>query len=98
MEKRRWTKEEKLEILKEATEKGVEITLRKHGIFPATYYSWKKKFSELDGFKQENSVQQLQRIKELEKENFLLKKILAEKDLQLELKDQLIKKNYLKRR
>ncbi len=44
MEKRTFTKEQKLEILKEATAHGVTATLEKHGIYPATYYSWRKKF------------------------------------------------------
>ena len=39
MEKRTFTKEKKLEILKEATAHGVTATLEKHGIYPATYYS-----------------------------------------------------------
>jgi len=44
MEKRTFTKEEKLEILKEATAHGVTATLEKFGIYPATYYSWRKKY------------------------------------------------------
>jgi putative transposase len=44
MKKRKFTKEEKLQIIKEASEQGVNITLVKYGVYPATYYSWKKKF------------------------------------------------------
>jgi len=44
MEKRTFTKEEKLHLLKEASEQGVTATLEKHGIYPATFYSWKKKY------------------------------------------------------
>ncbi|KKM89304.1 hypothetical protein LCGC14_1250000 [marine sediment metagenome] len=44
MEKRTFTKEEKLHLLKEASEHGVTATLEKHGIYPATFYSWKKKY------------------------------------------------------
>ena len=44
MEKRTFTKEQKLEILKEAAAHGVTVTLEKYGIYPATYYSWHKKF------------------------------------------------------
>ena len=43
-EKRKFTKEVKLQILQEASEKGVNATLNRHGIYPATYYNWKKKF------------------------------------------------------
>lgn len=34
-EKRTFKKEEKLAILKEASEQGVKITLEKHGIYPS---------------------------------------------------------------
>ena len=44
MEKRTFTKEEKLQILNEVSERGVTATLEQHGIYPATYYSWKKKY------------------------------------------------------
>lgn len=44
--KRKFTKEDKLQILKEASEKGVNTTLNRHGIYPATYYNRKKKFEQ----------------------------------------------------
>ena len=34
MMKRKFTKEEKLQIIKEASEQGVKATLAKHGIYP----------------------------------------------------------------
>ena len=42
-EKRKFTNEEKLQLLKEVEQIGVKCTLEKHGIYPATYYLWKKK-------------------------------------------------------
>jgi len=36
MMKRKFTKEEKLEIIKEESEQVVTVTLEKHGIFPAS--------------------------------------------------------------
>ena len=44
MEKRSFTKEEKLAILKEANPNGVTSTLEKHGIYPANYYNWRKNY------------------------------------------------------
>ncbi len=44
MNRRNWSKEEKLAILKEAEQHGVKVTIRKHGIYPLTYYNWRKKF------------------------------------------------------
>ena len=94
--KRTFTKEEKLAILQEASEKGVQTTLDKYGLYPATYYSWKKKFESMgeQGFRHGMTPEHIQEIKRLEKENELLKKLLAEKELEGHLKDELLKKKY----
>ena len=96
MKKRTFTKEEKLRILKEASEQGVTTTLEKHGIYPATFYSWKNKFETMGeaGFRHGMTPAHLKEIKRLEKENLLLKKLLAEKDLEGHLKDEALKKKY----
>lgn len=96
MEKRTFTKEEKLKIIKEASEQGVKPTLEKYNIFPASYYSWKKKFETMgdDGFAHGITPEQLKRIRELEKENKALKEIIIEKELEGKLKDELLKKKF----
>jgi putative transposase len=96
MEKRKFSKETKLQIIKEATDQGVNVTLEKHGVYPATFYSWKKKFDSMgeEGFRHGITPAQLKEIKRLEKENALLKKLLAEKEMEGRLKDELIKKKY----
>ncbi|MCB0482275.1 MAG: transposase, partial [Flavobacteriales bacterium] len=88
--RRTFSKEQKLQILKEVAENGVNITLEKHGIYPATYYSWKNKFEQMGeaGFRHGMTKEQLKEIRRLEKENGLLKKLLAEKDLEGHLKDE----------
>ncbi len=96
MEKRTFTKEEKLHLLKEASEQGVTATLEKHGIYPATFYSWKKKYDTMGeaGFRHGMTPAHLKEIKRLEKENKTLKELLAEKDLEMRLKDEALKKKY----
>lgn len=96
MKKRSFTTEQKLAILKEASENGVNLTLAKHGIFPATYYQWKKKFASMgaEGFSHGMTTGQLKRIRVLEKENQLLKEIIVEKELEGKLKDELLKKKF----
>jgi putative transposase len=96
MKKRTFTKEQKLAILKEASEQGVTFVIEKHGIYPATFYSWKKKFESMgeQGFRHGMTPAHLKEIKRLEKENSLLKKLLAEKELEGHLKDEIIKKKY----
>lgn len=95
--KRSWTKEEKLNILKEAKEKGVEVTIRKHGIYPSTYYSWRKKYLVEGDIGLDDTASKRKDknyIRQLEDETALLKQLLAEKDLELALKDELLKKKY----
>ena len=94
----RKTNEEKLKILKEASIHGVRATLDKHGVYAATYYSWKRKFEQMgeDGFAHGMTKERLHKIKELEQEVDLLKQLLAEKELESKLKDELLKKKYPK--
>ena len=90
------SKQEKLSIIKEASEQGITVTLEKYGIYPATYYSWKKKFESMgeEGLDYGMTKPQLKRIRELEKENQMLKELVAEKELEGRLKDELLKKKY----
>ncbi len=99
-EKLRKSKSEKVQILKEASQNGVTITCEKYGIYPATYYSWKKKYESMgeDGFRHGITPDQLKEIKRLQKENQQLKELLISKELEGKLKDELIKKKYAQER
>ncbi|MGB4813210.1 MAG: transposase [Methylophilaceae bacterium] len=96
MERKRFNTADKIAILKEASENGVIITLDKHAIYPATYYSWKRKLESMGevGFVHGMTPGHLKRIRELEKENKMLKEIIVEKDLAGKLKDDLLKKKF----
>ena len=95
MGKRRFTKEEKLKVLKDASEHGVKETLDKYGVYPATYYSWKKKFASMgeEGFRHGITKAKLKEMKRLEKENEILKALVAEKELEIRMLKELRKKN-----
>lgn len=94
-EGKRWSTDQKIKIVKEASTKGVRETLEKYNIYPATFYSWKKKFSEMgkEGFAHGMTKERLQKIKVLEQEVDLLKQLLAEKELESKLKDELLKRS-----
>ena len=74
----------------------MKATLEKHKIFPASYYSWKKKFQTMgeEGFTHGITPEQIKRIRELEKENKALKEIVIQKELEGKLKDELLKKKF----
>ena len=40
---KKFTQKKKLAIIEEASKKGVKVTLAKYGLYPATFYYWKKK-------------------------------------------------------
>jgi len=93
---KKFTKEEKLAIIREASENGVKVTLSKYDLYPATYYYWKKKLvvHGEDGLNHRTLKQQQAEIKKLEKENEVLKILVAEKELEGKLKDEMLKKKY----
>ncbi|GBU07769.1 transposase [Bacteroidales bacterium] len=96
MEKRKFSKEEKLKIIKECSEHGVKAVLEKYSVYPASFYSWKKKFETMGeaGFAHGITPEHFKRIRVLEKENKMLKEIVAEKELEGKLKDELLKKKF----
>jgi putative transposase len=93
---KKFTKGEKLSIIEEAQEKGVKQTLQKYGILPGTYYYWKRKILNYgeSGLDHKRNKEKDKRIKNLEHENAVLKTLMAEKDLESKLKDELLKKKY----
>jgi putative transposase len=93
---KKFTDKEKLEIIKEVATNGLKATLEKYDLFPGTYYYWKRKlivYGE-EGLKHQGSKTHEKIVKQLEKENQDLKILLAEKELESKLKDELLKKKY----
>ena len=64
------TEAEKLSILKEAELSGVKKTLDKHGVYPTTYYYWRKKYRLLgkQGLAHGANKERLKEVKPLRKE------------------------------
>ena len=64
--------EEKVRILREAdTGKSILEVCREQNLAPVTFHRWKRQFGQMD-------VNEARRLKELERENSELKKMLAE--------------------
>ena len=95
-QRRKFNKDFKLKVLKEASTEGIRNTCDKYGIYATTYYSWRRKFEQMgeEGFSHGMTKERLQKIKELEQENELLKQLLAEERMAGKLKDEMLKKKY----
>lgn len=93
---KKFTDKEKLVIIKEAEQAGVKPTLLKYGLYPATFYYWKKKLADagVEGLAHGVTKERLAMIRNLQKENNALKQLVAEKELESKLKDEMLKKKY----
>jgi len=91
-----FSKEEKLKIISECKDKGVKVTCSKYGIYPGSYYYWKKQLLQNgeEGLEHGNRKADRATIKTLKKELETLKLMLAEEQLKSRLKDELLQKKY----
>jgi putative transposase len=88
MKTKHHTEEQILGILRQAEQgKPLPDVLREHGISAGTFYRWKSKYGGLE-------LSQLRRLKELERENNELKKIVAEQALDIRILKDVNSKNF----
>jgi putative transposase len=85
--KKRYTEEQIVAILREGQigQKSVEQLCREHGVSQPTYYAWKRKFSSM-------AEPDVKRLRELEKENGRLKRLLAERELAIDVMKEFLEK------
>ncbi len=87
MKKSRFSEQQMVKILREADKSPVAQVAKKHAISEQTIYLWRKRFGKLEAV-------DVKRLRQLEQENAKLKKLVAERDLEIEVMKEVAAKKW----
>jgi len=87
MKKTRFSEEQMVKILREADKAPVSEVAKKHGVSDVTIYAWRKRFGQLEAV-------DVKRLRALEAENARLKKVLAERVMDIEIPKEVAAKKW----
>lgn len=89
MKRKRFTEEQIVRILREAErkEQSVGEVCKAHGVSEQSFYRWRRKFGAME-------VSDVRRLRELEKENGRLKRLLAERVLEIDALKEVLERDF----
>ena len=90
--KRKFTNEQKLEILRQANEMGVIAVIRNHNLSYSVFARWREKFMEKNKKRLTLKNKTKSKLKQFMEDNTRLKKIIADQALEIERKNEALRK------
>jgi putative transposase len=87
VKKSRFSEEKMVRILREADRTPVRQVAKKYGVSEQTIYAWRKRFGGLEAV-------DIKKLRQLEQENAKLKKLLAERDLEIDVMKEVAAKKW----
>ncbi len=87
MRQSRFTNEQMVGIVRETDRDTVAVVAKRHGVSEQTIYGWRKRFGVL-------GADEVKRLRQLEAENVRLRKLVADRDLEIEVMKEVASKNW----
>ena len=87
MKKTRYSEEQIVRILRQTDRDTITDVAKRNGVSEASIYAWRKRFSGM-------VTSDVKRLKSLESENSRLKKLVAERDLEIEIMKEVAAKKW----
>src|SRR5437868_11752487 len=87
MKKTRFTVEQMVTIRRDADQRPIAEVAKKHGVSDQTIYAWRKRFGTLESA-------DVKRLRQLEQENGRLKKMVADRELEIDVLKEITRKKW----